>query len=74
MAGSQQHGFTAVAASKPDPAMTDAGRPRTQHVAWPSSATAEIAVPQPGDGTKLSRWNAVLSGYPVEVKQRAPAN
>ncbi|MGW6280192.1 RHS repeat-associated core domain-containing protein [Kribbella sp. NPDC055071] len=54
-----------------DPAMTDATQPRTPRLTWPSAGVAEVAVPPPGDGTKLSRWNALISGTPAEAKQRA---
>ncbi|GAA1598245.1 RHS repeat-associated core domain-containing protein [Kribbella hippodromi] len=54
-----------------DPAMADAAQARTRQVSWPSAGSAEVAVPQPGDGTKLGRWNALLSGAPAETKQKA---
>ncbi|MGZ0153539.1 RHS repeat-associated core domain-containing protein [Kribbella sp. WER1] len=59
------------AAQAGDPAMADALRPHTPQTTWPAAAAAEVAVPQPGGGTTLGRWNAVLSGQPKETKQRA---
>ncbi|MFI5733540.1 RHS repeat-associated core domain-containing protein [Kribbella sp. NPDC051587] len=65
-------GVTAKPAARPvDPAVVDATRPHPLQTSWPAAATATATVPAPGDGTSLSRWNAVLSADPVQTRQRA---
>ncbi|WP_433169478.1 RHS repeat domain-containing protein [Kribbella sp. CA-247076] len=58
------------AATSADPAVVDATKPHTPRLTWPSPGVAEAAVPAPGHGTSVSRWNAVMGSKPPQVKQR----